>query len=305
MIQESESASERLPPPSDETQEGKPSSPTLGQYLRQVREQQGLDIDSVTQRLKISPKTIVHIENDQWAEFTHATYARGFVRDYAKFLEVDIAPQLEALFPPQTDQVLRSVHAVNQHFSGLRRAQNLWKKAAVAVVVVLMLGWLLWAFFLWEPAPLTQLQSPLNPSANPSAQQSIVINIQPLDNQTPTNTVVIASASSLQTPMSSPSMQSMVATKFVDSPPSVTEASDNTLLTIESNEQSWIEIASIQGETQHSQFVSKGNAFTRKIAPPFRLIVGNADSAQVRYRGQTINLSDYKTTNGNARIEWR
>ncbi|BBD07619.1 helix-turn-helix domain-containing protein [Desulfovibrio ferrophilus] len=61
----------------------------MGQNLRRERERQGLTIDEVVQRTKISKSNILAMEAGNMDELPHPVYAKGFARNYAKLLKLD------------------------------------------------------------------------------------------------------------------------------------------------------------------------------------------------------------------------
>lgn len=61
----------------------------LGENFRCERERQGLSIDEVVQRTKISKSNVVALEEGDTGGLPHPVYAKGFVRNYARLLKLD------------------------------------------------------------------------------------------------------------------------------------------------------------------------------------------------------------------------
>jgi cytoskeletal protein RodZ len=61
----------------------------VGQTLREAREKRGLTIEDVERELKIRRKFIIALENNQYRNILEDIYVRGFLRNYARFLELD------------------------------------------------------------------------------------------------------------------------------------------------------------------------------------------------------------------------
>jgi len=79
-----------------------PPPPELpGKKLREARERQGLAVTDVAQTLKFSARQVEAMERDDWHAISggHAV-ARGFLRSYARFLQLDAEPLLTQLTPP-------------------------------------------------------------------------------------------------------------------------------------------------------------------------------------------------------------
>jgi cytoskeleton protein RodZ len=67
-----------------------------GAALRDSREKQGLSVNDVATRLRLSVKQIQAIETDNFAALPEATIVRGFIRNYAKLLKMPAEPLLDA-----------------------------------------------------------------------------------------------------------------------------------------------------------------------------------------------------------------
>jgi cytoskeleton protein RodZ len=67
-----------------------------GGVLKLEREKQGLSVQDICSRLKLSPKQIAALEADHFDKLPEPTIIRGFIRNYAKLLKLDSTPLLEA-----------------------------------------------------------------------------------------------------------------------------------------------------------------------------------------------------------------
>ncbi len=66
-----------------------PSTPFTGSLLRKVRESQGIDLEDISRRTKISQVQLHAIEEEDFAGLPASVYLRGFVQEIAKFLKLD------------------------------------------------------------------------------------------------------------------------------------------------------------------------------------------------------------------------
>lgn len=76
----------------------------LGQILRQAREKKGLSIEEVNEETRISVRYLEALENGEYHVLPTATHTRGFLRNYARFLELDPEPLIERYSQSQTYQ---------------------------------------------------------------------------------------------------------------------------------------------------------------------------------------------------------
>ncbi|MBI5438978.1 MAG: helix-turn-helix domain-containing protein [Nitrosomonadales bacterium] len=74
---------------------------SLGKMLREARERIGLSVADVANQIKFAPRQIEALEADDFRHLPEMTFVRGFVRSYAKILDMDAQPLLALL--PQTN----------------------------------------------------------------------------------------------------------------------------------------------------------------------------------------------------------
>lgn len=67
----------------------------LGHILRQARENKGLSVEQVFEATRINAAYITAMEDGNYAVLPSTIHARGFLRNYARFLGLDPAPLLE------------------------------------------------------------------------------------------------------------------------------------------------------------------------------------------------------------------
>src|SRR6266699_7255314 len=66
-----------------------PSPDGPGARLRAAREASGLSLDQVAQQLKLAPRQVKALEDEDFGKLPGRTFARGFVRNYARLLNLD------------------------------------------------------------------------------------------------------------------------------------------------------------------------------------------------------------------------
>lgn len=68
---------------------------TLGEKLKKIREEQKISYEEVEKRTKIRKRYIKAIESNNFSELPAGVYAKGFVKNYAKLLNLSEAKVLE------------------------------------------------------------------------------------------------------------------------------------------------------------------------------------------------------------------
>lgn len=74
-----------------------PESVGVGATLRAMRESRRISIGEASQRLKYSVRQIQALESEDWARLPSGMPLRGFVRNYARYLEADVESVLVLL----------------------------------------------------------------------------------------------------------------------------------------------------------------------------------------------------------------
>jgi cytoskeletal protein RodZ len=75
-------------------------APTLGHHLKQAREKRGLVLADVAHQIKIPVARLNDLEEDIYTTMGGMTYAKSFLRAYAKYLDVDASEVLSQLQTP-------------------------------------------------------------------------------------------------------------------------------------------------------------------------------------------------------------
>ncbi len=69
---------------------------TPGQLIKKAREEKQISLHEVMQRLLLNRQIILDIENDDYGRIPARVYAEGYLRAYAKFLDLSIDEVLES-----------------------------------------------------------------------------------------------------------------------------------------------------------------------------------------------------------------
>jgi len=139
----------------DITTEPTPESPAdtlpkMGEVLREKREENNLTVEDVSNRLRLSVRQIEALETNNFASFPEAMMTRGFIRNYARFLEIDPEPLLQAYreYVPSESPHSLSLHSANVQLP--INGQRSWGKYIALLVVIALLvgGWIIYEDYL-------------------------------------------------------------------------------------------------------------------------------------------------------------
>lgn len=114
--------------------------------LRRVREAKGLDVPAVAGMLHLSEKKLEALEADDFDLLPEPVYIRGYLKNYARFLDEPVAPILDAYarLSPTTrseKQPLLDSHVVEDMGSSGHDAVKMVSILLVVVVIALPIIW--------------------------------------------------------------------------------------------------------------------------------------------------------------------
>jgi cytoskeleton protein RodZ len=341
--------------PSTATQAPAPSPQAAGAMLAQAREKAALSIDTVASQLKLAPRQVRALESGDFASLPGRTFVRGFVRNYARLLDIDTASVLAALPAADDAPGLSHPHLANTHRvmgeipaeHARRRSFAGWAigLALVAIIAVAVLYEMLrppWppvepavadkpaastprGLAPAEPAPNAPDGKPLpNPAlpAGTGAAPSSGAASGDLDAAAATTDSTAQgaapetaeAASNPQAPAVKPvgdmaneavtAAGSSVAGTTTGQIVSNAPASKASTLQIIFRGTSWLDVKDARGVSVLTMTGNEGATRTIDTAPPFDLVVGNADHVDVIFRGARVDLEAHAKQNV-ARLQLR
>lgn len=138
----------------------------LGELLRETRIKQGLDLDSVAEGTKISPKNLLAMEEGNFAALPAEVFTRGFYTLYARHLALD-PKKILALYGQERKILPRESHyhtpppnRLAQNMKNLADPPNSLPFAYFGLMLLLLLlfgAFLCW-YFSWNPASYLSLK---------------------------------------------------------------------------------------------------------------------------------------------------
>ena len=113
-----------------------------GDLLRYDREQKGMTIELAARHSRIKPSVLEAIESGETGDIP-SVYLRGYIRNYARFLNVDLSGIEEQMEHVQgAEPEVRTVFTVNAH----RSTTEKWLKASSYLAASALIATLAWQF---------------------------------------------------------------------------------------------------------------------------------------------------------------
>ena len=242
-------------------------------------------IEEAASKLKLAPRQIAALEANDFASLPGMAIVRGFIRSYAKLLELDPVPLLEMISsepnPAFDPMVLRRPlpsmgFPGRRYASGIRHRGNAARRmtglAALVLIFLLML-----AFAGRQMGWLTQLPFFNASSTEATAATDEVLISEPVTELAATTATPAASAAAPTSAVT----PAIIPNALID---------PLQALEIKLREDAWVEISNQNGVKLISRMMRAGTTEKFEVKEPVVLIIGNATGVDVRLRGQSLNL---------------
>lgn len=245
-----------------------------GRALADARAGRNLTVAEVAQQLKLSATQVDALEADAYDRLPGPVFVRGFVRNYARLLELDAEPLVAAIELPETAGRPGAVapHSKDIPFPEQRPKSWLPYALGLAVVIGAVAG-----FEFFFSAPPSVVVSPVAPQPVPPPIQHVVPP-EPVPAELPPGEVA-APATLVAEPVAAevPAQKSsgMAAMRFV----------------FETS--SWVEVRDRENRILMSQLNTAGAEQQVQGRPPLQVVVGNARGVRLIYNGQPFDMGPH------------
>ena len=297
-----------------------------GETLRKARENKNWSQADVAVKLNLTVQALGHLESGTFAKLPGNTFARGYIRTYAKLLGIDQEPLVVA-FDQLTGSKATgsSVHALGRIEEPAHVAQSLLRVVSFLLLVALALA----SYFWWQDRSQGQRAD----SSMSNVLEHIEVEgadgstqIHPLDE--PEDQAVTAGQDSLElalpevapevaaqpeiAPVATPSSAiasapASSAAVPVPAVPAVPVAAPQAavgdgLVSVRFSANCWAQLTDANGKVLFSALKRAGETLELAGKPPLELRLGFARGAQVSYNGQVVDVAPY-TSGETARMK--
>ncbi|NOR25160.1 MAG: hypothetical protein GQ542_12365 [Desulforhopalus sp.] len=154
----------------------------LGEYLRETRISLGIDLVTVAEKTKISPKNLQAIEDNDFATLPAEAFTRGFCALYAKILSLDPQLVLEMYAQERPNQrnskngPIRPPRKQTKDVGSMAERPSFMPFSFFGLILLALLlfgGFLSW-YFSWNPA--TYLSQKLRSLEHPQRIEQVSAN---------------------------------------------------------------------------------------------------------------------------------
>lgn len=276
-----------------------------GELLRKARETKGLTQAEVAQKLNFLPIYIPALEDENFAPLHNATFIKGYLRAYAKFLGIN---QEEVLHCFAQHYPELSIQEAQQPIEIMKpeKTTNSWFFRLFSVLVVV--GILAIIIFWWH-------------SRTEQAVTSVAVEEVEVETVSGTQTVSLAEiyvepeeelvAEEIIVEPVVPAPANPVVAKPEPETQKVSLFEGNLTEAIQANKRAlgmqftsdcWVEIRDGRGKLLHSNLMQAGQELFIEGARPYNLILGNGHAATIYYKGAEYDFNNRIRSNGYASV---
>lgn len=277
-----------------------------GPILRAARERKGLSLQDAADSLNLMRGIIEAIEADRYDLLPPRTFVKGYLRSYAKLVEVkeyDVLAAFEQQHPEPGPESIQLALPQSR-----TQPRGHWLKWLVLLLVLSLLGYAAYQAYVHRGEPDDIAAATVSDDEVALPQESTVNETPPLESET---------VAEVQAPAAPANSGQPAEQRLPEEPPRVVEQAvvapaapipapspapaevraqapvAEGMLVIEVAGESWVEITDAAGASVHSALVQGPRTLNLSGKPPFRLIIGNAETVVVRYDGEPVPLAPY------------
>ncbi|AGQ99102.1 cytoskeleton protein RodZ [Vibrio parahaemolyticus] len=294
-----------------------PLSIEAGTLLKNKRESLGMTQKQVADRLRLRVSVIEDIENNRFESQQVATFTRGYLRSYAKFVGLDEKVVLVALEqtadvkPKEQEIEMQSFSRKTKHEKHNSRIMLLTWVIAIVIIGISAAWW-------WQNQQensLAQVVAEANvETSQPSADEIADIDLMteeeliastPAELAASNNTASESSINAAQTDEVVPAETEESTTEATQEPVALIEAAEEvqeaspvvpegmTLLTMKFKADCWIQVKDTNGKTLVSGTQKPGQDVELTGKAPFKVILGAPEGVTMTFASEPVDLSGY------------
>jgi len=300
-----------------------------GACLAEARVAQGLSIEGVAQQLKFSARQIEALEADRYDALPGVAVVRGMVRGYARLVQLDAGPLLDALGnlvpTPDANRIIARYQEPVPFSDGGKRSNVVYVVFTVAVLAVAALVLVQWRQERPAPAPMSFVPAAKSPPEPAQGALASAGEAPPPSGASPPAAVsaesqagaaaapdaagaaggappeTAAQAKDAAAPAgdaqaeAADAQQTQTAAAAAGGAEAATDAAAPGAhrAELEFLEDSWVEIRDANGKVLHSQINPSGSRLRVDGKAPLSFVIGNAQFVRLRFDGRSVDLAPY------------
>lgn len=282
----------------------------VGQQLRQAREARGLSLADIAQTLKLGQRQVAALEAGDWAGLPGQTFIRGFVRNYARLVQIDPGPMMA-----QLDRILErpisNLEMPESRPAEIERSGYLSGSRKDRQVMLVGVGLLAVAGLAYVLMPndlsavrdsvqgvldsLGRKEAPASPTAASPAEPVFPPGTTPQQVMNP-QVLVPAESAPASEPVSKvpePAITVAPAPQATPATPPVAPAASAAQMRFVADKTAWVEVRDRDNKVVFSQRMAAGSEQVLAGPGPLSVVVGYAPGVRLFWHGQVVDLAPH------------
>ncbi len=305
-----------------------------GLSLARARQEKGFAVDEVAARLHLSAVQVQSLEENDYESLPEATYVKGYIKNYAKLLELDHAPLIESYIErvkPKKNDTIETVAVNQQKLIASNDTKVMYTIFGIVVLVIVIVG-----IWIGTQGYSEKVSGQAETTVTIAEQASEDLFGPRLEGQAdegdgPDSEV---GSDTVDTALQEQEPQYPAAPKQPDTISAVTPATKTSRPAVETNakkeaapennqttrrgdtdnkktevpvkserldeivlffeENSWVDVRDTNDKKLLYKTIDEGRVVTVKGVAPFKIFLGNADGVKLSYNGKQVNFDKYK-----------
>lgn len=261
---------------------------SLGQVLASARKEANLTIEAVADRLKLSPKQITKLEQDDYSALGPITFVKGYIKAYCTLLQLDQAQTLALFETPESVADNKGMQSFSRRTEKEANDSRLMLVSYMILAIVLgSSGFMYWQTTSNESDVIVPEVQSIMPQSEELAVKS--------DDEIVTETGVATT----------PEQPSEAVTEVIETDKPVLDVVEaeqapdeetnsapvlNTIV-MHFKDDSWVEIFDASSERIAFGVKKAGYTMTVQGVAPFSVVLGRHQQVDVELDGQSVDLS--------------
>ncbi|MEJ2760757.1 MAG: DUF4115 domain-containing protein [Gammaproteobacteria bacterium] len=277
------------------------STISLGEILRDLRQEKSLTTQEVGTRLHLDPRIIETLEADDFDRLPASIYVRGYIRNYAKLLEADAEELIRIYEQTGVDEEPEIVPEVRHpsQTSSSDKPVKAFTYLISLVFVILVIAWWQSNFLVKKmetPAGTEQAEGNGHTTVPPAFNYHFDVIHNPTGPYYRTPSEENGGQGAAKPgPLTLPSESTANAPAAEEHQPRVitTDTTGPDSINIELSADSWIEIYDSDDQRVYVGLARAGDKLLLHGTAPFSVLLGFAQGVSIEYNGKPFDIASY------------
>lgn len=302
-----------------------------GELLRKAREAKGLTQNEVAKKLNFLPIYIPSLENEDFKPLHSVTFVKGYLRAYARFLGIDANEVMHCFAMHHSELVAEETQQTVEIMKPEKNTSSLVFKFISLLIVIALIAIIIiwWQSRTAEPMPSVGSQEVQVDTLDGNTIVAPVKTEEEIETETTTSDQKLEDeiaaelqAAQEETQLAVEKKQAELAAvekvkstpeqtevenptpvaKVITGDPAATTAGNARLVALSFEDECWVEVRDNEGGILHAALMQADDKILLEGEPPFRMVFGFGEAANVFYKGQVFDFSSRIRPNGYASI---